>query len=97
MGGMYGILIQNFSGYNNEDLKNLPPPHPREDKELEQPDEASVSDHHREGERLVPAIPSHQQRPVIPDFRENHPSSKQIECIPQILLTIQHAMAVDDS
>lgn len=26
MGGMYGILIQNFSGYNNEDLKNLPPP-----------------------------------------------------------------------
>lgn len=73
MGGMYGILIQNFSGYNNEDLK----------KELEQPDEA--------------AIPSHQQRPVIPDFRENHPSSKQIECIPQILLTIQHAMAVDDS
>lgn len=82
MGGMYGILIQNFSGYNNEDLKNLPPP-PREDKELEQPDEA--------------AIPSHQQRPVIPDFRENHPSSKQIECIPQILLTIQHAMAVDDS
>lgn len=54
---MYGILIQNFSGYNNEDLKNLPPP--REDKELEQPDEASVSDRHREGERLVPAIPSH--------------------------------------
>lgn len=42
MGGMYGILIQNFSGYNNEDLKNLPPPPPGEDKELEQPDEAIV-------------------------------------------------------
>lgn len=93
---MYGILIQNFSGYNTEDLNNLTPPPPLVVKELEQPDTASV-DHHREGERLVPAIPSHQQRPVIPDFRENHPSSKQIECIPQILLTIQHAMAVDDS
>lgn len=77
---MYGILIQNFSGYNNEDLKNSPPP--RVDKELEQPDEA--------------AIPSHQQRPVIPDFRENHPSSKQIgQYTPNI---VNHsAIAVDDS
>lgn len=97
MGGLYGMasLSRTLAGTTTRIWRIYPPP--REDKELEQPDEASVSDHHREGERLVPAIPSHQQRPVIPDFRENHPSSKQIECIPQILLTIQHAMAVDDS